>query len=214
MWHVNKNVAFNINKKWIGPLEASRLGESVGGVGSKLREDNEYLNAQAENIASRLLQESDREHCLGESGQHPSLQPISAKPSGYPTLRWECSVDGILDAWVAIVYAQTEDKFRSIWITLATGFDRQEDIVNYLRTTWLPFSHEFCKYSVRKHRNYGFRANSRIEGSHHALKALLPAKRGSLTALLETTMKLINLQTTRLEQKLTRQEERLDSRQL
>ena len=37
LWHIMKDVAHNVKKKWTGPLEGTVLGESGGGAGSNLK---------------------------------------------------------------------------------------------------------------------------------------------------------------------------------
>lgn len=37
LWHIMKNVAHNVKKKWTGPLEGAVLRESGGGAGSNLK---------------------------------------------------------------------------------------------------------------------------------------------------------------------------------
>lgn len=76
LWHVMKNVAFNVKKKWNGPLEGSVLVEVGNGAGNNIRDaevddvvdesgpsgddsaraDNSRMAVSA---ASRLLEPSD-----------------------------------------------------------------------------------------------------------------------------------------------------------
>ncbi|CCE30677.1 uncharacterized protein CPUR_04526 [Claviceps purpurea 20.1] len=67
--------------------------------------------------------------------------------------------DGIRDAWLAVMRAPNETQFL--------------EIIDYLDTTYIPWREQFADFAVKKYLNFGVTVTSRVESSHHALKARL-----------------------------------------
>ncbi|KAI5302491.1 hypothetical protein KEM56_000653 [Ascosphaera pollenicola] len=66
LWHVMKNVAFNIKKKWEGALDGTMLGQTLGSVGSRTASERDAEaestldEREAERVADSMLDERDR----------------------------------------------------------------------------------------------------------------------------------------------------------
>ena len=62
LWHVMKNVVYNVKKKWNGPLEGSLLGEVGNGTSNSIRDDtirDDDIAESDENTAISLLEQSN-----------------------------------------------------------------------------------------------------------------------------------------------------------
>jgi hypothetical protein len=210
LWHVLKNVVFNVKNKWDGSLEGTVLGESGGGIGSGLpRPDlleeptdpdptdegptNAWLREVGRDpggarIAVAMLEDDHRLQHLGVYGmRNPRIQQtverLRVGLSTTPGRKFENTADGILAAFRAFIYSETEDEAIAAWKTLVLEFAEQPSIVNYLRRYYLPLREEFCTYGINSHRNFGLRASSRSESSHWMIKKLLPGRKIDLFKL-------------------------------
>jgi MULE transposase domain len=143
LWHVMKNVAYNVKKKWNGPLEGSVLVATGNGTGNNIRDDevedvgepsvsrdsgDDFARADnsrmAVNAASRLLEPSDRSIHLGSSVRNANTTVFQAQSTG-SSRKYVDNPDGILLAWKAVVYAETEDNFWAAWRLLKAEFPEQ-----------------------------------------------------------------------------------------
>jgi hypothetical protein len=190
LWHVMKNVCHNVKKKWIGTLDGTRLGDSGGGKGSGIADadnapgvgpeppqapdDDEKApeDIDCHILPAALLRDEDRRHYFGGASRDVKAQPIEPGiPS--PGRRFINNADGLLLAWQAVVYADTEESYHEALATLFAEFSSQTLVLEYLRKTYLPVAHQFCTWAVKSHRNYGIRSTSRTEGSHFMIKNFL-----------------------------------------
>ena len=126
LWHVMKNVAYNVKVKWNGTLEGTALGATIGGQGSHL--GNQYESAdedQAGRMASRFLNDVDIRDRLGN--EHPASEPrpLQAGQAG-PNREFNDDADGIMLAWKATVYAKTREQFDANWQRLLDEFPSQQ----------------------------------------------------------------------------------------
>jgi hypothetical protein len=114
LWHVMKNVAFNVKKKWHGPLESSVLAEAGNGIGNNIcddevsdvdessmsrdpgddsaRADNSRI---AVNVAFRLLEPSDQSIHLSSPARNANTTILQAQPTG-SSRKYVDNPDGIL----------------------------------------------------------------------------------------------------------------------
>jgi hypothetical protein len=156
LWHVMKNVAYNVKKKWNGPLEGSMLAETGNGTGNNVRDETDGDgidesgashdlgdddlgddSARADNsriavtAASRLLEPSDRSMHLDSQVRNPHTTTLQAQSTG-SSRKYVDNPDGILLAWKAIVYADTEDDFWAAWSVLKAEFPEQPGNLDFL----------------------------------------------------------------------------------
>ena len=130
-WHVMKNVVYHIKKKWDGPLKGTVIGESGGGCGSRLPDDqsNELHNIAVDivagRLANRLLEPQDRADST-PTGDNPRSQRLIPQQPCQPSRKYDDNADGILFAWKAVVYASTEEDFHKAWQILLKEFSAQQ----------------------------------------------------------------------------------------
>lgn len=162
VWHILKNVAWNIKKKWVGSLEGTLLGERGGGAGSADPgeevdgpapspptqdssraaqaftddADEDIVDAKAGAIANTLLSAGDRP---GDTSEHTNSPLARRARSGTGTRDYVNDADGILLAWRDCVYADTEEDFDERWAKLQSEFAEQPDIVEYLDKIYIPW---------------------------------------------------------------------------
>ncbi|KAI0995025.1 hypothetical protein K3495_g13156, partial [Podosphaera aphanis] len=232
LWHVMKNVAHNIRKKWNGSLDGTFIGEHGGDVGSapKLRphearaaqkgniteEEAESLRVErdkrAGNVASAWLDPSDQR----ARGEHtrPLAQVVINKRCGYmPTdsdsdRRFKPNADGILAAWKECVYAEEKEIYHENWARLKEEFPDQPEIVIYLNDTYNPWVLQFAQFAVKLHRNFGLKVTSRVEIQHHALKNQLKNRLADLPQLHAAIDEMRRLQEERFESLLSTSKEK------
>ncbi|KAK5651092.1 hypothetical protein OQA88_13696 [Cercophora sp. LCS_1] len=101
--------------------------------------------------------------------------PISITPNGIKSEVVDYSgvyTNGILGAWQAVVYADTEAQFYS-----GTG-RRLNSLINKVN-----IRNEFAHHTIKEYRNFGIRITSRTEGAHGILKRLIETRRIDLHGL-------------------------------
>jgi hypothetical protein len=136
MWHIMKNVCHNVKKKWGGSLEGTALGEAGSGDGSHLHHDvdddveNSFINPASFNrvtkrVAERLLDDDDRDQHRNGAPSGQSHTNLYGRAPADTQRRWLYTADGILAAWKATVYSNTEEAFLEQWETLKTEFAGQ-----------------------------------------------------------------------------------------
>lgn len=150
IWHVNKNVAWNARKKWIGN------GHNLWGPDREAVDQADIPRGPTidADSSSQWLEFDDEAstkawHCLSqfESAIHddldfdPSHPPPSAQtqpPSSAPAPQstgsttgstsqrhWDDTYDGFMDAWTNLALATTEEVFDSRWKVLKNEFAGQ-----------------------------------------------------------------------------------------
>ena len=223
LWHVMKNVAFNIKKKWEGSLEGTILGQTVGGNMRKEDHDNVsgIADANDERLAEALANGivGDEQRLLLAGGIQQRLEHLSLQQHThphhmhfYPGREYAATADGILQAWKDCVYAPTEEEFDSKWRQIETEFQDQPAIMHYLADTYLPVREEFATYAAQRHRTYGVRVTSRTEGSHASLKRLLKNRNGDLYTLGSAVKQMCHRQKVAYQQQKSREMSRSLSR--
>lgn len=67
LWHIMKNVAFNVKIKWLGSIEGTKLGATLGGEASRLNpeEDVDQQDAQVSTVGASMLDDHDAEVDVG-----------------------------------------------------------------------------------------------------------------------------------------------------
>jgi hypothetical protein len=150
LWHVMKNVAFNVKKKWNGPLEGSVLVEAGNGAGNNIPDDDVDDidesgasrdpgddSARADNsrmavaAATRLLEPSDQSIHLSSQVRNAHTATLQAQSTG-SSRKYVDNPDGILLAWKAVVYADTEDDFWAAWSLLKAEFAEQPGRLDFV----------------------------------------------------------------------------------
>ena len=147
----HEDVAFNTKKKWIGSLEGTAIGER-GSDGSHLRDDVESdlpaeppapgeisinpanYNDKARKVGVRLLSLEDRRQHLGAGVRNAHTLPLAGRALQGSDREWLHNADGILAAWSAVVYSDTEDAFWHEWFILMNEFVNQTTYVTFLLT--------------------------------------------------------------------------------
>ena len=126
LWHVMKNVAFNVKKKWEGTLDGTLLGQTLGGTGASISEESIHLQqeADAEYMAYQLLEAPERTSlALNVHANHS--QYFERQPG--PGHSYVDNAGGLLKAWKTCTYARTEELFDESWQRLQREFSNQPD---------------------------------------------------------------------------------------
>lgn len=192
IWHIMKNVAFHVKRDWRGELGGTLLGQTLGGEGSRTSHERELHR-----LADGLLTQGDREaRVRGEDirSMRPIQIPANSSTSPNPQRTYQNDADGLLAAWKDCVYAETKEEFDRNWGTLRREFPDQQKIVNYISETYLGLQDQFAQYAIKKHRNYGIRVTSRVEGLHRLVKQELKSRNASLLILFQAVQRFMERQ--------------------
>lgn len=88
--------------------------------------------------------------------------------------------------WASVLAAETRVEFEQRWDTLFDTYAADyEDLVWYLKDTWLVFKWNLVRFWVDQNLHFGNRATSRVEGAHSTLKRYLQVSTGNLTGVLD-----------------------------
>lgn len=127
IWHVMKNVAYNIRLKWRGTLDGTELGRRIPARGGRRREEEEDEAgvAAAERMADGGMEARER-LLLGAGNQQRLYGPLLANqrppsPGGY-----EATADGLFRAWRDCVYAPNGETYNRTWEILQRQFSHQQ----------------------------------------------------------------------------------------
>lgn len=93
-----KNAVFNIKKKWEGTLEGTFLGQTVGGRGSSLRDDQAQEEGNAEAAANQLVEGPERAVIMGANHQRGQPQKPQQEHQPVAGRTYVNNADGILEA--------------------------------------------------------------------------------------------------------------------
>lgn len=126
LWHVLKNVAFHIKTKWTGPPSEN----ASEGITANDEQEAPEGDTAAGILASRHLDGQDREIRLGEAIRDARLAPVEPARSIEASRRYRNDPDGLLLAFRAAVYANTEKEFWDLWSLLKQEFSDQRGRVD------------------------------------------------------------------------------------
>jgi hypothetical protein len=153
VWHIMKNVVHNIKKKWIGPLEGSRLVNSLLDEAqdtTKLGNPDQDTDDEIEDqLATELLHQIDQVALSGQvHEQQDDLIDLSV-PEDPSNRDFSTDPDGILSAWKAVVYAGTEATFKRNWLVLQYEFkDQPSKPASYLFAYLLTYQSRYRQVST------------------------------------------------------------------
>lgn len=133
VWHVMKNIVYHIRRRWNGTLANTSLAD-LRPVNDEGADETTRENQENNNVALRLLDERDRSARHGEGDRNITLQPISRLNHSDRTRKWENSADGLLLAWKATVYADTEGEFWNNWEAIKREFQNQQGVLIAIQT--------------------------------------------------------------------------------
>lgn len=190
-WHIMKNVAFNVKKKWIGSLDGTVIGASGGGPGSA---DPREADPADEAEAAEAGDVDDNKH-----KSHPGRCPPGSERHYFD------NADGIMCAFLDCVYAWTAMDFQANWQRLRTEFPTQKPIIEYIKKTYMPWDAEWAEYAVRLYRNFGIRSTSRTEGAHAVLKLQLQSRNADLHRLHSTILEVMGRALIKYQQRVRRE---------
>ncbi|KZZ87457.1 hypothetical protein AAP_05690 [Ascosphaera apis ARSEF 7405] len=142
VWHIQKNVRFNIAKKWDGSLEGTYLGSLIGERGSQIR-DNDAAGNQRRSAARTQSNPSSSNDLTA-----------SARSTADISRRWENDADGCLDAWNTVVHALTKDESDAAWDQMKIEFRTQKAILDYLDSTYIVRRDLFADYATKQIQNF------------------------------------------------------------
>ncbi|KAF7140308.1 hypothetical protein RHSIM_Rhsim06G0070800 [Rhododendron simsii] len=85
-----------------------------------------------------------------------------------------------LSIWNQLISSQNEEMFEQAWNFFELLYKEKQEVLSYIRRTWLPFKERFVKGWTDKCLHFGNRASSRAEGAHSKLKKYLLVSTGNL----------------------------------
>ena len=206
IWHINKNVAFHMKKKWLGndedpdnsedddegniPPGPQAPGPNLGNddqaaqaaeeVYEQLRDQFNSRVEEAERVASRLIQSDDTDQ---------ANQDVPTPRQGQRC--WPDTQVGFMDAWHSVCMQQTEELFFARWKLLVKEFSHQIPLLTYLQKHHIPWRAQWARFATTTYRNYGIYSSSRVESTHAELKRLLTTPLSGLFELYRTVKQLV-----------------------
>jgi hypothetical protein len=94
--------------------------------------------------------------------------------------------DKFMSVWALVLASESQAEFDQRWDDLFDTYSTShEDLVWYLKDTWLVFKWNLVRFWVDQNLHFGNRATSRVEGAHSTLKCYLQVSTGNLTGLLD-----------------------------
>jgi hypothetical protein len=75
--------------------------------------------------------------------------------------------------WKMLMFAETEAKFNHIWQWILDEFKEQDDLLDYVLTSWFPWKEQWAEYLVRFYLNFGQCVTSQTEASNFNIKSYL-----------------------------------------
>lgn len=202
IFHINANVKMQMSKRWIGPNRDGENDTEANGVpGADDREQGN--NAAATQPASRLMSDvlrlpGDREAVEFPAAQLPDrLEDLPRSPAG------------MMNLWLAMVYAADEDDFWQAWHTMQEVFEDQESILTYLAEQWLPLREQWAGCYTSSYKNFGQRTTSPTESSNKMIKSYLLTGTSNLLELFKAIRQLVNDQQNRYYDELAGQRSRM-----
>ncbi|KAG6295149.1 hypothetical protein E4U45_006145 [Claviceps purpurea] len=180
--------------EWIGSLDGCEIVEGKGAKKAKKAKkaeeprplnqaelDDEIEPGQCKELTAEEEEEDRR------AGELATQALNSTPPSSVSN-----TADGIRDAWLAVMRAPTETQFLENWKKLRETFPEQTgkyevypvsygtlmlifclEIIDYLETTYVAWREQFADFAVKEYLNFGVTVTSRVESTHHELKARL-----------------------------------------
>lgn len=199
LWHVLKNVAHNVKKKWNGSLEGTYLGETGSIKGSGIRgegirnthdrDPEEYrvdgvVDVGAAILATNLLEPADRlqRSANAHKDPHKKLPANYGRAPRDSERSYTNDADGIVCLIRDYIYRRIDDH-DSFWEEGKKEFPDQPETLVYWEKYYIPYKEEICVFYTSRNRNFGIKASNRSEGSHAVLKKLLKNRRTDLLQL-------------------------------
>ena len=84
-----------------------------------------------------------------------------------------------------MIKAPTEEDFNIHWDTFKRQYSTYQELIEYLRNTWLHRKEEFCKAWICRIRHYGVITTSALEGLHASIKRWLYTSQNDLNTLIQ-----------------------------
>ncbi|EAQ91260.1 hypothetical protein CHGG_03195 [Chaetomium globosum CBS 148.51] len=112
LWHVNKNVFFEVKKRWVWAAD-QQPPEEV----EEVDETDDHVDPIFRDLVA----------AAGREDQSVTLGSLPTKVEDNPT--------GFLKLWKHLCYAATPDDFVAAWVKILEDFSQQEAIISYLQTT-------------------------------------------------------------------------------
>ncbi|KNA03829.1 hypothetical protein SOVF_205420 [Spinacia oleracea] len=94
--------------------------------------------------------------------------------------------DDFVSAWNTIVYAKTEEAYDKAWDSFRVLYMEKKDVIDYIRSSWIPYKERFVSAWTEKYAHFGNRASSRAEGAHAKLKGYLLVSTGDFRQVRDT----------------------------
>lgn len=90
------------------------------------------------------------------------------------------------------MYADTEEDFNGVWDRLQTEFSDQQRCLDYLRSTYLPYRHQWAQCYISEYENFGVRTNSPTETAHKDLKSYVVSGNTDLISLAKAINEMLS----------------------
>lgn len=168
LWHINKNVVFEVKKRWKWPLGIPPLNEDP-----EVDETDDHVDP----IFRDLITAAIGEQPSSLTGRLP--MKVSDDPNGF------------LELWKHLCYTATEEDLEATWVRILEDFLHQEAVIEYIQGTYLPIRRQWAGCYIRHYRNFGIKVTSRTEGSHKEIKSYLRNSYADLLFLADRIKQLI-----------------------
>lgn len=199
VWHIMKNVAHHITKKWIkSTATASDLlleADEKHAIDDRTALSDDQPGPDPPSYKGPTSDEADEADEDPEEAKdslkadqntvdiRAETLPLQPQKPAFDIKEWPDNQDGFMKAWKAVVYADTEEIFWTTWALLKKRYQRQIPLINYLIQYYLPWRNQYCQFAVSQIRNYGTIATSRLEAAHRHLKRYIKHRHCSLEIL-------------------------------
>ena len=191
IFHINKNVALNIKRKW----NKEAAAQVAAAMGVKLP----LSRTQEENNLDRTYEES----VVDRDNRSPDSR-IGAVPETV-----EYSMAGMYKLWEGVVYSHTVNDFNAAWEKLKAYFHQQNDIIRYIEDTWMPVVEQWAGCYLNQRLNFGQRTTSPVESVNRYLKSFIITGRSSVRECVSRSLEMVKAMEANINEAITAEKNRL-----
>jgi hypothetical protein len=179
IFHVNKNVALNIKKKWDKRVAAEVATQTqaqpqqAGDAQQEAGDDDQQAGDSVERMIHRVLPRG------GNAERTSDTDAV------------EYSRAGIYKLWFHMVYAATLDDFNAAWEKLKAYFGNQADIITYLEEVWIPVVEQWAGCYLNRRLNFGQRTTSPVESVNRYLKSFVVTGNSTVLDVVKQSLEMV-----------------------
>lgn len=156
IFHINKNVALHIQRKWdpdaiatVAATETARLAQEVGEayVAQNPNVGDPFATPDDEATPNNLQEVVER---LRRLTTNPKEEEVGNLPSEI-----EYSKAGLYELWCYMVYSLVEELFYKAYDLMKKHFILQEEFLNYIETILILVKEQWATCFINKNFNFG-----------------------------------------------------------